>query len=125
YEVSEEELTAFREACREGRATAKVEEDVFDLAAYERFLIDNAASIEAFQAKQKVACEEEVARWQADASLAAPEAVEEEPAAVPEVEGHTIHADITGSIWKLLVEPGQIVQEDEPLLIVEAMKMEF
>ena len=27
--------------------------------------------------------------------------------------------------WKLLVEPGQLVEIDQPLLIVEAMKMEF
>jgi urea carboxylase len=36
-----------------------------------------------------------------------------------------VEADISGNIWKLLVEPGQSVKAGEPLLIVEAMKMEF
>lgn len=124
YEVSEEELTEFREAFREGRATVRIEEEDFDLAAYERFLIDNAASIEAFQARQKIAFEEEVALWKADGGMADAEEAEANAPAV-EVDGHTIHADITGNIWKLLVEPGQLVSSDEPLLIVEAMKMEF
>ena len=44
----------------------------------------------------------------------------------PLVEGeHAVEADISGNIWKLLVEPGQNVKAGEPLLIVEAMKMEF
>ncbi len=126
HEVSEEELTEFREAFREGRATVKVEEEDFDLAAYERFLIDNAASIEAFQNRQKIAFEKEVALWKTDGNMAEAEVPEEAPAAVTiEIDGYAIHAEITGNIWKLLVEPGQIVNEDEPLLIVEAMKMEF
>ncbi|MDF3013364.1 MAG: uca, partial [Cellvibrio sp.] len=42
-----------------------------------------------------------------------------------DVDGHAVTADISGNIWKLLVEPGQLVEIDQPLLIVEAMKMEF
>ena len=34
-------------------------------------------------------------------------------------------ADMTSSIWKFLVEPGQSIQSGEPLVILEAMKMEF
>ncbi|MDB6078244.1 MAG: urea carboxylase, partial [Akkermansiaceae bacterium] len=126
YPVSEEELNEFRDAFREGRATVKVEEEDFELAAYERFLIDHAESIESFQAKQKIAFEQEVALWKTDDAAGQPEAGAVDtggPAA--EVDGHAVHAEISGNIWKLLVEPGQMVNEDDPLLIVEAMKMEF
>jgi urea carboxylase len=126
YPVSEEELNEFRDAFREGRATVKVEEEDFELAVYERFLIDNADSIESFQARQKIAFDREVALWKTD-DAGVPAEIETAGPGGPavEVNGHTVHAEISGNIWKLLVEPGQIVQEDEPLLIVEAMKMEF
>ena len=47
-----------------------------------------------------------------------------EPAAVA-AHLQPVEAEISGNIWKLLVEEGQSVQAGEPLLIVEAMKMEF
>ena len=34
-------------------------------------------------------------------------------------------SDATGKVWKVLVQPGQLVQDDECLLIVESMKMEI
>ena len=34
-------------------------------------------------------------------------------------------ADITGSVWKILKAAGDAVQEDEPVLIMESMKMEI
>lgn len=36
-----------------------------------------------------------------------------------------IHSEITGSVWKVLVEEGQQVDEDENLMIFESMKMEI
>ncbi len=39
--------------------------------------------------------------------------------------GHVVASDISGSIWKLLIEAGTVVKAGDPLLIVEAMKMEF
>lgn len=34
-------------------------------------------------------------------------------------------ADITGSVWKILKAVGDTVQEDEPVLVMESMKMEI
>ncbi|WP_210399990.1 MULTISPECIES: acetyl-CoA carboxylase biotin carboxyl carrier protein subunit [Pandoraea] len=34
-------------------------------------------------------------------------------------------ADITGNVWKLLAQQGEKVSAGDPLLILEAMKMEF
>ena len=36
-----------------------------------------------------------------------------------------LKADITGSVWKVLKAPGDSVGEDEPILIMESMKMEI
>jgi acetyl-CoA carboxylase biotin carboxyl carrier protein len=36
-----------------------------------------------------------------------------------------IHADITGTVWKVEVTLGQQVAEGDTLLIVESMKMEI
>lgn len=36
-----------------------------------------------------------------------------------------VRAEVTGKVWKLLVQPGARVSADEPLMIVESMKMEI
>ena len=126
YEVSEAELTEQREAFREGRLPLKIEESFFSLAEHEQFLADNASSIAEFKTKQHAAFTKEVALWQADEEAQVDAALSVKVNTNPiEVNGHAVTADISGNIWKLLVEPGQMVEVDQPLLIVEAMKMEF
>jgi acetyl-CoA carboxylase biotin carboxyl carrier protein len=34
-------------------------------------------------------------------------------------------AHITGTVWKIIVEVGQEVTEDQPVVILESMKMEM
>lgn len=36
-----------------------------------------------------------------------------------------LKTDITGSVWKVVKAVGDRVEEDEPLLIMESMKMEI
>jgi acetyl-CoA carboxylase biotin carboxyl carrier protein len=33
--------------------------------------------------------------------------------------------EITGNVWKILVKVGDEVEEDEPIMILESMKMEI
>lgn len=35
-----------------------------------------------------------------------------------------LKTDITGSVWKVLKQPGDRVEEEEPVLVMESMKME-
>ena len=35
-----------------------------------------------------------------------------------------LKTDITGSVWKLLKQVGDAIEEEEPVLIMESMKME-
>ncbi|MGX1957728.1 urea carboxylase [Serratia proteamaculans] len=124
YPVSEQELDEQREAFREGRAQIRIEDSEFDFAEYSRFLVDNAEDISAFQLRQQQAFNHEVTRWQeeegeAEAQLLPPQIDEEE------VDGYLVSADLNGSVWKILVEPGQQVEAGQPLIVVEAMKMEL
>lgn len=36
-----------------------------------------------------------------------------------------IFAEVTGTVWTVEVQPGQVVSEGDTLLIVESMKMEI
>lgn len=126
YEVSEAQLIDMREAFREGRLELRIEEDFFSLAEHQQFLASNAKNIADFKARQQTAFTQEVALWQADEAVQVDAALQVKIISESiEVDGHAINADISGNIWKLLVEPGQLVEPDQPLLIVEAMKMEF
>jgi acetyl-CoA carboxylase biotin carboxyl carrier protein len=37
----------------------------------------------------------------------------------------SVQAHITGTVWKIEVKPGDAVEEGQPLVIIESMKMEM
>ena len=37
----------------------------------------------------------------------------------------TVNSEVAGNVWKLLVQPGDRVEADQDLLIIESMKMEI
>ncbi|RKF50159.1 urea carboxylase [Paraburkholderia fungorum] len=132
YEVSEAELAGLRADFIAGRATLKIEESVFDLGAYNRFLKDEAGSIAAFKRSQQAAFDEERERWNAAGHA---EYVGESGNDAGPATGNGAHdalaaglqgivADVSGSVWKLLVSEGERVCEGQVVAIVESMKME-
>ena len=36
-----------------------------------------------------------------------------------------IEADVTGKVWKVVAAPGDALSPDDPILIIESMKMEI
>ena len=125
YPVSEAELDVLRDDFREGRATINIEETVFDFAEHTQFLSENADSIAEFRANQATSFEAEVALW-AQEEEGAPLTSDENLLPQQEEEGaFQVSADLNGNIWKVLVEPGDEVTAGQPLIIVEAMKMEL
>jgi len=124
YPVSEEKLKEMREAFRHGHLEIDITEEPFSLAEHRQFLTDNADSIAAFNEKRDIAYHEEVARWQNE-DAAIESAMLGSKADIGEVDGHLISAEISGNVWKLLVEEGATVEEGQTVVIVEAMKMEF
>ncbi|AUN33450.1 urea carboxylase [Niveispirillum cyanobacteriorum] len=121
YPVTEPELDRFRADFRAGRAQVAVEDSVFDLEAHEAAWAAEADDIAAFRARQQAAFTAEVARWQTDDAVIAAEA-DAAPAVADE---NAIQADISGNVWKVLVEVGQQVEPGQTLVVLEAMKMEF
>ncbi|MBR8313350.1 urea carboxylase [Burkholderia dolosa] len=131
YEVDDAELAALRADFIAGRAELKIEESVFDLGAYNRFLHDEAESIAAFKATQQAAFDAERERWRAagHADYVGEAAAGEAGAGAAAGDTLTgaqrgIAADVSGSVWKVLVEPGARVTEGQVVAILESMKME-
>lgn len=123
YPVSEEQLTIDREAFREGRAKIEISEEVFDCAAYREFRDRNARDIAAFRVRQGAAFHAEVAHWQNEAPFSALSV--SAGCSEPEIPvGHKVSAQMHGSVWKVLVVPGERVECKQALVIIEAMKME-
>ncbi|KGD94131.1 urea carboxylase [Achromobacter sp. RTa] len=125
YPVGEAELDRLREDFRAGRATVRIEEEVFDFAAHRRFLEEQADSIAAFQTRQKAAFDAEVALWKADEPPAEPEPPGPETDAALRDGERLVSADMCGNIWKIPVQVGQSVSAGDTLVVVEAMKMEL
>ncbi|GAB6040695.1 urea carboxylase [Endothiovibrio diazotrophicus] len=130
YPVSAEELKDIRERFPRGDYPLKIEETTFRLRDYNRFLADNAAQIEAFQAKRQAAFDAERERWIAtgqahfehDEGALIDADAEELALADGEV---AVEAHVHGSVWQLAVEEGQAVAAGDPLMVLESMKMEI
>jgi len=124
YPVSEAELADMRDAFREGRLEVEISEETFNLAEHRRFLERIEPEMEAFREHQQAAYREEVTRWQnEDEQIES--ALMGSKTDIGEVDGHLVSAEISGNVWKLLVEEGASVEAGQTLVIVEAMKMEF
>ncbi|MFE9094670.1 5-oxoprolinase/urea amidolyase family protein [Streptomyces sp. NPDC007264] len=128
YPVGADELLDLRADIVSGRYAPRIEEGEFSLAAYETFLAENADSIAEFRSRQGAAFAAERAAWEAageftraqTATAPAPEAAE---VAVPDG-GRLVEAEFAASVWQLNVRPGDLVTTGQPLLALEAMKME-
>jgi urea carboxylase len=128
YPVAPEELLELRADITSGRFVPRIEEGEFSLAAYEAFLAENADSVAEFRARQGAAFSAERDAWEAageftraeSATAPAPPAAE---VTVP-AGGRLIEAEFAASVWQLNVNPGDTVTAGQPLLALEAMKME-
>src|SRR5262249_34044155 len=115
YPVAADELLRMREAFPRGDLPLRVEEERFRFADYQAFLAREAGSIAEFRATQRAAFVAERERWRAAGqdvvapTLVEPDRSDESATAVPT--GMTgVTSPVAGSLWKLLVEPGQQVK---------------
>ena len=133
YPVSEDELLKLRKDFFTGKFKLRIEETTFSLKQYNRFLQQNSASIQAFKVKQQTAFETERERWrengQAEYSNEVSEDNLDDADAQSELDlpegANVVGSHITGTLWKILVAEGQPVTIGTPLIVIEAMKMEF
>jgi urea carboxylase len=131
FPVSAEELTEWRRDFPLGRRQIRIEQDVFRLSDYRAFLADNAESITAFQAQRQAAFDAERADWEVKGEFARIEALSGDPGAgvvadvIEAPEGaELVEAPLGGSVWKMLVEPGDRIEKGQVIAIIEAMKTE-
>ena len=127
HPVSADQLLEMRARFPYGRCELAIEDSALSLAEYQRFLQDNAASIEAFRASQRAAFEAERARWrEAGLGESAPQESAPAPAAEELPPGtHAVRAPVAGSVWQVRVQPGSRVTQGDELVVLEAMKMEI
>ncbi|MEM9015762.1 MAG: urea carboxylase, partial [Verrucomicrobiota bacterium] len=129
YEVTTEELADLRADFLTGRWNPKIETTSFSLREYQDFLESESETIASFQAQQQEAFRAERNRWE-EAGIFE-KMLETAEAEVPDSEDEVpegclpLEASVAGSVWRRLVEPGATVEAGDPVLILEAMKMEI
>jgi urea carboxylase len=127
YPVSAEELKKFREDFIQGKVKLEISEDVFRLRDYRSFLVSIEAEARLFKGTQQAAFDAERERWAAlkttesETLEATPDSPREEFPTGTEF----VVSGISASVWKILVQPGDQVEKDQTVIILESMKMEI
>jgi urea carboxylase len=128
YPVSHDELTQLRAETAAGRGAFDVREGTFSMADYQRFLDEHHDSIAAFKRRQTTAFEQEEQRWRASGEFDARPEPDTPPArsggvALPE-NARGVRSPMVATVWRIDVTEGDEVRKGDPLISLEAMKME-
>ncbi|MGW0044991.1 urea carboxylase [Rhodococcus sp. NPDC003348] len=127
--VTPEQLTEYRAEAQAGRFNAEITDGTFALADHLRFLEDNADSIAAFNARQTRAFDTEKEAWRAAGEFDRVEVALPEPEEVGTLElppgAVAVEAPMVGTVWRVEVEPGHVVEPGQDAVVLEAMKLEM
>lgn len=129
YPVSAAELLKMREDFPRGKFKLNIEEQTLRLKDYQKFLNDEASSINAFKANQQAAFEAERERWIATGqanyvSEANTENITEDALNLA-ANSRVVASHVAGNLWEIKAKIGDIVKQGDPIVIVESMKMEI
>ena len=129
YEVSAEDLMQIRQDFPKGRYSIKIEETRFKLAEYLGFLEDRHSEIQQFTDRRKNAFDDELQRW-IDSGQINFDSAQDLASDIGEEEALpancvAIESPVAGSVWKMLVKQGDVIDEGQPMVILESMKMEI
>jgi urea carboxylase len=129
YEVSADELKQIRRDFPKGQYPLKIETTRFNLKQYNAYLAEHAESIEAFTTKRQQAFDEELQRWieSGQINFETEQHVADDPSMEEVLADHevAIESHVAGNIWKILVEPGDHIEEGQAVVVLESMKMEI
>ena len=111
-----------------GRFTPRVEEAPSPSPRTESSSPNTLPRIAEFRGRQAAAFAAERAAWEAAGEFARAEAASSPAAPPPELEvppgGQVVEAEFAASVWQVNVAAGDAVPAGQPLLALEAMKME-
>ncbi|MBC7979648.1 MAG: urea carboxylase [Armatimonadetes bacterium] len=126
-EVSADRLMDLRREILTGEFVPKIEMERFRLGDYLVFLDEESGSIEDFRSKQRQAFSKERKRWEeAGLNVVDVEETELESEKIELPGGcEFVESPMMGSVWKVDVMEGDIVEAGRTVLILEAMKMEM
>lgn len=127
YPVSAEELLEMREDFLRGRLEVDISETTFKLGDYLTFLDSIKESTDHFRETQQSAFRKELENWRKNGLaefVSEHEAAEVVKEVLPEA-AEAVRTTLPGSIWKVLVSPGDEVKKGDSIIIQESMKMEF
>ncbi len=131
YPVSPAALLQLRSEFLVGKFQLKIESSTFSLRDYNQFLQTHAAAIHAFKHQQQTAFQAERDRWvelgEFDRQTLEP-AIAADPRSTTQVLPpgcEAITSQTMANVWQVLVQPGDRVKADTPLVILEVMKMEI
>jgi len=128
YPVSAEEILQAREDFLRGRFKVEIQETTFNLGEYQKFLETIKDGSKIFKDRQEASYQAERQRWR-DQGLDEFISENEEKSTIIEEkipEGCVAaRTNIPGSVWKILIKEGQTVHENDELIVLESMKMEF
>ncbi len=127
YPVSGEELLQMRRDFLKGRFSLRIEAATFDIHAYNRFLEEQAESINAFKGRQQEAFDAEYQHWVENNLLKFEESHGDSSIGDSEIEEGTtpVIAAVAGSVWKCNVEIGAMVADGDDVVVLESMKTEI
>ena len=129
YEVDAEQLADMRDAFPRGALDIDIEPGVFDHGAYQAFLDEHRAEIDAFASQRTQAFARELDDWRARGVMTF-EQPDEDPTGRnrTDADGESapfVASPLAGSIWSVAVRSGQQVEAGDVLFVVESMKAEF
>ena len=128
YPITAEELLDARERFPHGGYELRVEETTFNLADYQKFLDSISVEAAAFKTHQKASFDAERERWREAGLLTVvepPEVIDDTTAATVAEGCEGVSSPLTASIFQIAVKKGQLIAEDEKLIVLDAMKTEI
>jgi urea carboxylase len=138
YKVTDDELEAMYEKYRNGLWQLQIEKEMFSLKEYKKkYWADEkiVAETKEFRRRQQAAAAIELTaereyHKKKDAELAELKAkgmsavADEAGDAIPESH-EAVYADVSANVWKVLSKAGDLVKENDVVVILECMKMEL
>ncbi len=126
YPVSEADLVTHRADFLKGRYRLRIDEEEFSLAEYRRFLAAHADSIAAFKSCQQAAFDAERRLWgEQDDALVEEDNLAPESRSEWDADQYPLAAPAAGSVWRIGVHEGDLVDLGDTVVTIESMKMEI